>query len=141
MYLAVLNLPRQHRYLQENIILLGIIPGPKEPKQMNSLLKPFVSEMLKLWDGVIMKTHDGLSVLVRAALLCCACDIPGARKVCGFVGHSGTKGCSRCLLSFTKDRFGSKADYTNTDRDQWPLRTLSAHKTASAAHKEAKSKT
>ena len=79
---------------------------------MNLLVRPFVSEMLKLWDGVIMKTHDGFSVLVRAALLCCACDISGARKICGFVGHSGTKGCSRCLLSFTKDRFGSKADYT-----------------------------
>jgi len=37
------------------------------------------------------KTHDGLSVLVRAALLCFA--RAGARKFCGFVGHSGTKWC------------------------------------------------
>ena len=137
-YISILNLPRQYRYLHENIILLGIIPGPKEPKQMNSLLKPFVDELLKLWDGVIMKTHDGLSAIVRAALICCACDIPAARKVCGFVGHSGTKGCSRCLLSFTKDRFGAKSDYTDTNRDQWPLRTLAEHKIASNSHKDAK---
>ena len=28
-----------------------------------------------------------LSVVVCAALLCVGCDIPAARKVCGFVGH------------------------------------------------------
>ena len=35
-----------------------------------------------------MKTHNGYMVLVRAALLCVACDIPPARKVCGFMGHN-----------------------------------------------------
>ena len=34
-YLTVLNLPRKERYLQENVILLGIIPGPSEPKLTN----------------------------------------------------------------------------------------------------------
>ena len=31
-YLTVLNLPRYLRYKCENIILVGIIPGPNEPK-------------------------------------------------------------------------------------------------------------
>ena len=31
-YLTSLNLPRNERYKPENIILIGIIPGPKEPK-------------------------------------------------------------------------------------------------------------
>ena len=30
-YITVLNLPRQSRYLQENVLLVGVIPGPKEP--------------------------------------------------------------------------------------------------------------
>jgi len=30
-YLTVLNLPRKERYLKENMILVGIIPGPGEP--------------------------------------------------------------------------------------------------------------
>lgn len=30
-YLSVLNLPRNERFLQENVILVGVIPGPKEP--------------------------------------------------------------------------------------------------------------
>ena len=31
-YMTILNLPRAIRYKPENIILVGIIPGPKEPK-------------------------------------------------------------------------------------------------------------
>ena len=100
-YLSILNLPRQDRYLQENIILVGVIPGPKEPSlHINTFLKPLVAELNNLWNGVILKDHDGISVIVRAALLCSSCDIPANRKVCGFVSHNALKGCSKCLLSF-----------------------------------------
>ena len=133
----MLNLQRKLRYLQENVILLGIIPGPKEPKHTNSVLQPFVHEILKIWEGITMQTHDGLNVLVRAAVICCTCDIPAARKVCGFVGHAALKGCSRCLLSFATESFGAKADYTNVNRAEWPIHTKSAHLEASNLHKHA----
>lgn len=75
------------RYLTENIILCGVIAGPKEPeKTMNSFLEPLVHDLQLLWKGVQMKTANHGTVLVRAALTCVACDIPAARKVCGFVG-------------------------------------------------------
>lgn len=106
-YLTVLNLPREVRYLQENVMVIGVIPGPKEPKlNLNSFLKPFVSEMLSLWEGVVMMTERKADVLVRAALVCAGCDIPAARKVCGFVGHNGYRGCSKCLLTFPTEEFG-----------------------------------
>ena len=137
-YITVLNLPRKQRYLQENIILLGVIPGPKEPPlNINSFLRPFVDELLKLWQGVVMTTKQGVEVLVRAALLCCACDIPAARKVCGFVGHGAVKGCSRCLLSFPTENFGEKADYTNINRSEWTARTMNDHKKQANEHKHA----
>ena len=88
MYMRLTNLPWQERYLQENIILVGVIPGPHEPKlHTNSFLAPLVDDLQQLWDGVIMKTESNVPVIVRAALLCVACVIPAARKVCGFVGH------------------------------------------------------
>ncbi len=88
MYLAIQNLPRKERYLCENVIVVGVIPGPKEPKKtMNSFLQPLVDELLQLWEGVVMKGANGINVLVRGALICVACDIPAARKVCGFLGH------------------------------------------------------
>ena len=31
MYLTILNLPRKIRFKQENVLLIGLIPGPKEP--------------------------------------------------------------------------------------------------------------
>ena len=58
-YVAILNLPRSERYSSENVILLGVIPGPKEPElTKNSFLEPLVDELLQLWDGVAMKTHN-----------------------------------------------------------------------------------
>ena len=55
MYVTVLNLPHNERFLQENVIILGVIPGPKEPsKNINSFLRPFVTVLKDLWDGVIM---------------------------------------------------------------------------------------
>lgn len=33
LYMVILNLPREERYKLENIILVAVIPGPKEPKK------------------------------------------------------------------------------------------------------------
>lgn len=49
LYLVLLNLPRSLRFKPENVIIVGIIPGPSEPKlTINSYLKPFVKELGKL---------------------------------------------------------------------------------------------
>ena len=55
--MAVQNLLRTHRFLNENTILVGIIPGPKEPHfTINTFLEPLVEELLQLWEGVFMKS-------------------------------------------------------------------------------------
>ena len=69
-----------------------------------------------------------MSIIVREALLCVGCDIPAARKVCGFLGHRATMGCSKCLLPFTTDRFGEKPDYYNFKRMEWTQRTNEHHR-------------
>ena len=98
MYVSAQNLPRRERYTNDNVFLLGVIPGPHEPKKnIDSYLRSFVNE---LWTGVAMKNTSGIQVLVRAALICNACDIPACRKVSGFVGHNAYRACSRCLKAF-----------------------------------------
>jgi len=107
MYLVIQNLPRSARYKTENIILVGIIPGPKEPKHtVNSFLRPLVEELKEFWTGIDIdcKYHPLGKVFVRAALTCCVSDIPATRKLCGFVGHSAALGCSKCAKKFTYDR-------------------------------------
>ena len=128
-FVSVLNLPRRERNSSENVFLVGVIPGPREPKKnMNSYLKPLVDELQELWQGVI-----------RAALICTACDIPASRKVSGFVGHNAHRACSRCLKGFRKEgAFGDQPDFTGTDRDNWPMRCVTSHRQHARLHKAAK---
>lgn len=70
MYLAINNLPREIRFLPENVLIVGIIPGPHEPsKHINTFITPLVEELLLLWSGVVLDIDGGQSVLVRAALV------------------------------------------------------------------------
>ena len=129
-YLIIQNLPRRLRYQKENIVLVGVIPGPKEPKHsINSFLRQLVEELKEFWQGVVIdcKFHSQKQIYVRAALTCCACDIPATRKLCGFVGHSALLGCSKCLKQFTYDSSTHKMDFSGYDRDSWPNRTLQVH--------------
>lgn len=129
MYIAIQNLPRNMRFLAENVILVGIIPGPSEPHlTMNTFLEPLVKDLMNLWNGVVMKSNLQSSVLVRAALLCVACDIPASRKVCGFVGHTALKACTKCLKDFPTQSFGTPPDYGGFDRENWAVRTNSTHR-------------
>ena len=90
-YLTIQNLPRDKRFKEENIILVGIIPGPKEPHfNVNSYLSPLVEELRTAWEtGLLVHcSPQGFPVTVRLALTCVACDIPATRKVCGFMSHN-----------------------------------------------------
>lgn len=98
-----MNLPRKERYKRENVILAGLIPPlESEPNTLNTFLSPLISELQDLWKGIRMYTSESPSVkvLVRGALICAACDIPAARKVCGFKGHNANHGCSKCFKFF-----------------------------------------
>ena len=56
--MAIQNLPREECYTSENIMLIGVIPGPREPKrEMNSYLRPLVEELNQLWDGSVPQEH------------------------------------------------------------------------------------
>ena len=46
------NLPPDIHFLIDNILSLGIIPGPKKPQDCNSFLWPFVQELFCLAKGV-----------------------------------------------------------------------------------------
>lgn len=130
LYLSLMNLPRSERFKQENILLVGVIPAfEHEPSSLNPFLKPLVDEFQEFWaSGVRLYTAESpkYKLLFRLALMCVACDIPAARKCCGFKGHNANMGCSRCGKSFPGG-FGSK-DFSGFNRDRWPSRDLKKHK-------------
>ena len=44
LYLSILNLPR---YATDNVVLIDVIPGPKEPElTINTFLEPFMKKLL-----------------------------------------------------------------------------------------------
>ena len=48
-YVAIANLLRTERYTSDNVLLIGIILGPKEPKlDINTYLQPLVDELKEL---------------------------------------------------------------------------------------------
>lgn len=110
-YLTIMNLPCKVRFKQENVILVGLIPGPNEPKHdINVFLAPHVQELLNFWKGVEMHMYScSEPVLVWCALLCVARDILASRKVCGFLGHSANLVCSKsCLFKVFPGSVGKK---------------------------------
>ena len=86
--------------------------------------------MNALWKGVKVNSYNSPSaaVEIQAAVLCFASDIPAARKLCGFLGHSAKRGCSHCYKAFPGG-FGEQRDYSGfNDRDQWQKRTSEQHR-------------
>ena len=115
-YMVILNLPRSVRFKRENILIIGLIPGPSEPPHdINSYLSPLVQDLLELWERGISLTYCGKEVTVHTALLCLACDVPAARKTGGFLSHSARQGCSKCTKTFTYDKDQQRTNFSGFD--------------------------
>lgn len=111
------NTPPELRYKPENVFIVGIIPGSKEPSvlQMNNLLRPLVTELQELWVGKQLYSSGDLSLNVRAALVVLTCDLPAARKVAGFESHASNLFCSCYYLQ--------RQNIESLDVASWEMRT------------------
>ena len=117
LYLVILNLPRSVRFKPANIIIVGIIPGPSEPKKgmLNSYLRPLVKELNALWtDGCSVK-HNSVSVTLHAALIATVCDIPATQKLGGFLGHNSHYPCWKCSKYFPYNESISRIDFSGVE--------------------------
>ena len=128
-YLVIENLPRHKRFKLDNVIIVGCIPGPNEPKlSVNSFLKPLIDDLMELWHGTLIKSGSAFGVTsVRCMLTSISADIPATRNLCGFMSHSARRGCSKCLKEFECLQFGSKPDYSGFDRSAWSPRCHDSH--------------
>ena len=140
-YLVLLNLPREERFKWENVILVGVIPDMETmPKSINSFLKPLVDEMQVLWKGIrLHSSWSSIPLLYRGAILLAASDIPAARKLCGFKGHSAERACSKCFKAFIGS-VKTGRDFSGFDRDHWPRRCNDLHRKYAEKVKKAANK-
>jgi Transposase family tnp2 len=135
-YMVLLNLPVDIRYRVENMFLVGIIPGPREPslEQINHILQPLVDDLLRFWDpGVFIKqtAHHVEGRLCIAALIPVVCDLPAARQISGSASHAAIHFCSFCKLPLH--------EIDNLDITSWPIRTWKEHRRSACAWKDATS--
>ncbi|OAD79446.1 hypothetical protein PHYBLDRAFT_102389, partial [Phycomyces blakesleeanus NRRL 1555(-)] len=111
---------------KENIILVELMSGPKEASKsdINNYLKPLVNELELLYKGMKIRTHQHPeSIPIHAALFMVTCDIPAARKVCGFTSHTSTNVCHKCNYKFTWLNGTSSVNYSGFDFSKWLHRT------------------
>ena len=129
LHLTIMNLPRSHCFKKENVLTVGILPRPHEPKQhMNSFLDPLVSELVELQIGVPMTVSSSISTSefpIRCLLLSVACDLPAARKICGFLSHASKRGCWKCFKEFPGKP--GQMDNSGFERSLWSKRTIQEH--------------
>ena len=96
---------------------------------LSSFLFPSVQELLDFWSGVQLQiaTKSGpVEQVVRCALLCVSCDLPAARKACGFLSYTARLGCSRCFKEFS-GKVAEERDYSGFDRSKWTPREDTKH--------------
>ncbi|KAJ2912519.1 hypothetical protein MD484_g7899, partial [Candolleomyces efflorescens] len=122
-WMVLLNLPREARYLPENMYLAGVIPGPSKPSndQINHYLKLVVDDFKSFWHPGVhftrtFKYRSGR--LAKAMLIPIVCDLLGARQVIGYAAApSAHYFCTVCDLDID--------DIEIIDRTQWPAKSES----------------
>ena len=126
--MVILNLPHSIRFKPENLLIVGIIPGPSEPDchKMNSFLRPLVKELNMLWNEGFAMMHNSNSIVIHAALLATVCDVPATAKIGGFLSHASKHGCWKCSKVFPYNSELKRVDYSGVQLG--PLCEHASHK-------------
>ncbi|KAG8961311.1 hypothetical protein FRC05_006248 [Tulasnella sp. 425] len=94
------NLPPEVRFHLDNILCVGVIPGPKQVKDTDSFLWPLVEEMKTLAKGIT--AFDAVkeeSFTLHAYILLAFGDIPAVAKLMQMKGHNGRRPCRMCMIT------------------------------------------
>lgn len=85
--LQSLNLPPKQRSKDENLFLLGAIPGPFAPVDLDSFLFPLIQEFKILQKGIIAwDGHRGIEFVLKAHITLIGADMPARERIMGVKG-------------------------------------------------------
>ncbi|EPQ50209.1 hypothetical protein GLOTRDRAFT_24381, partial [Gloeophyllum trabeum ATCC 11539] len=109
--MTCLNLGVERMSKIENVYLVGVIPGPKEPSltELNNYIRPLINVFLLSW----MRGHHfsrsasslALGRIVRSVIAIVVNDLPGARRLAQAASHMSHHICTICTL-YGKDKLG-----------------------------------
>ena len=121
--MLLMNILRSITFRKEHVILVDTIPALKhELNSLNYFLNPAIDELSALWKGIKVNTHNSpfSPVKIQAAVSCFATDIPGARELCVFLGHSARQGCSQNFQVVLESRETMVVSWTGTSGKRDP---------------------
>ncbi|KEP47894.1 transposase family Tnp2 protein [Rhizoctonia solani 123E] len=94
-YIMISTLPFHLRIKPENMILVAVMPGPKEPSkyEFDQIMQPFIDDLIELGQGVNMQVHNMATGrpeerLIHFSLSSMVVDSIARIKGCG---HAGVK--------------------------------------------------
>jgi hypothetical protein len=114
------NLPPEERFHKDNIISIGVIPGPKKPADMDSYLWPLVQELLQLSIG--LTAFDAVTqtlFLLHAFLIVVFGDIPAVSMMMRMKGHNSKYPCRMCMIKGVRNDV-YKTLYVPLNRQRFP---------------------
>jgi hypothetical protein len=106
------NLPPRMRISITKLICLGILPGPRPPKDYQSFLEPVDEELATLAMGV--RTFDALDRVnfdLRAYVIFEHGDIVAIERILGIKGHNGYSPCRSCKEKGVRNVTGGGKNY------------------------------
>jgi hypothetical protein len=110
------NLHPRVRTRLENVLCVGVIPGPTQCKDLNSFLIPLIDELMQLESGVessalkpegdnVLEVEDkpetneaGYNFVLRAFVILVFGDIPAVSKLLFVKGHNAFRPCRACYI-------------------------------------------
>ncbi|KAF9442396.1 hypothetical protein P691DRAFT_765263 [Macrolepiota fuliginosa MF-IS2] len=121
----------------ENVFLVGVVPGPKEPSvtQISHLLAPLIDALLELWEpGIYLQQTPWYpsSRRIVSAVILLVCDLITSKKMAGFGSAQSRNFCSHCYLTLN--------NITNFNFWSWDCCTQDVHHVMASAWKAATSK-
>ncbi|XP_078595052.1 uncharacterized protein LOC144872603 isoform X2 [Branchiostoma floridae x Branchiostoma japonicum] len=137
----ILNLPAALRNKTGCLKLAIMIPGPREPKNLNPYLQPLVDELLMLEEGVWMyDASRDAEVKVRAEVMLNVMDYPGQCKTGKTKNAGAISACNKCWLVGQYSKPLQKVFYIGHRRllhPDNPLRTADGFPEAGPEHRSA----
>jgi len=100
----ILNLPSNICTHQNRLICLGVIPGPKGPKHLQTFLYPLENECVELARGV--PTQDlvkHVTFYLHAYNIFTCGDMIAIEKFLQITGHNGISPCQSCNIKAIND--------------------------------------
>lgn len=101
-----LNIPPAERFKKRNMFLVGFIPGPNNPKYLDSFIFPLVQEFLQLESGVpdVWNSAQNQHFTLKAHICVAGADKPGREKLMNFKGNHGSSYCPYCYVHGVHNR-------------------------------------